>query len=221
MHSSTRANTSIPLRIADEVRELVARGTLAPDMKLGQTELAERFDTSRIPVREALKLLMAEGIIVHRVNRGFFVAKLSSDEARQLFKLRQLIEDELLATSRWPTETELAELSKRASELETLLNAGNRAQWWLKHREFHQKIFDLSPEKVIVREAMRLWILTDRYRSLLPLPKRSSAERTVVRKHGLVQALMARDRAQLLRERAKRRQQFERMVLDVLQSRGL
>ena len=98
MHSSTRANTSIPLRIADEVRELVARGTLAPDMKLGQTELAERFDTSRIPVREALKLLMAEGIIVHRVNRGFFVAKLSSDEARQLFKLRQLIEDELLAT---------------------------------------------------------------------------------------------------------------------------
>jgi DNA-binding GntR family transcriptional regulator len=219
--AADESNAGIPARIAEQIRELVARGTLAPGVRLGQEDLAVRFDASRMPVREALKLLSAEGIAVHDANRGFFVATLSSDEARQLFKLRHLIEDALLSGIRWPTEKELKELGRRADELERLLNAGDRAAWWLRHREFHRMIFELSEEKVIVREAMRLWSLTDRYRSLLPLPQRDSAERTLVMKHDLVQTLAEHDRRKLLRVRAERRQQFERLVLEVLESRSL
>src|SRR4051794_22882671 len=161
-------SADIPHRIADRVRELVARGALPPGLRLGQAELAEQFDASRMPVREALKLLSAEGIVVHDPNRGFFVSKLSSEEARQLFKMRHLIEDALLEGVRWPTQAELDQLTERAEELETLLNSGARVAWWTRHRDFHRAIFDLSPEKIIVNEAMRLWSLTDRYRSLLP-----------------------------------------------------
>ena len=210
----------IPAHIANQIRELIARGILSPGVRLGQQELAERFEASRMPVREALKLLSAEGIIVHDANRGFFVASLSSDEARQLFKLRHMVEDALLASIRWPTEEELRELTRRADELEKLLNAGDRAGWWTRHRDFHRMIFELSDEKVIVREAMRLWTLTDRYRSLLPLPQRPSAERALVKKHELVQALADHDRRKLIRVRADRREQFERLVLDVLESRA-
>jgi len=213
--------TGIPHRIAEQVRELVARGALAPGVRLGQAELAEQFEASRMPVREALKLLSAEGIVVHDPNRGFFVAKLSSDEARQLFKMRHLIEDALLEGVRWPSEEELQDLAFRAEELESLLNAGERTSWWLRHRDFHRTIFELSPEKIIVNEAMRLWGLTDRYRSLLGLPKRPSAERSMVNKHNLVQALADRDRKQLLRVRAERRKQFEQLLLETLESRGL
>ena len=67
---------------------MIARGTLAPGMRLGQTELAEQFSASRVPVREALKLLSSEGIIEHDPNRGFFVTRLSRDEAEQLFTVR-------------------------------------------------------------------------------------------------------------------------------------
>jgi len=220
IQESEPVSAGIPAHIANEIRELIARGALSPGVRLGQQELAERFDASRMPVREALKLLSAEGIIVHDANRGFFVASLSSDEARQLFKLRHMVEDSLLATVRWPTDEELRELGRRADELEKLLNSGDRATWWTRHRDFHRMIFELSPEKVIVREALRLWSLTDRYRSLLPLPQRPSAERALVKKHELVQALADHDRRKLVRVRAERREQFERLVLDVLESRA-
>jgi DNA-binding GntR family transcriptional regulator len=215
------SNAGIPHRIADEIRELVARGTLAPLARLGQAELAEQFDASRMPVREALKLLSAEGIVVHDLHRGFFVAKLCSEEARQLFKMRHLIEDALLEEVEWPDEAVLADLTDRAVELEKLLDAGIRTEWWVKHRDFHRIIFELSAEKIIVNEAMGLWSRTDRYRSLLSLPKRPSIERSVVNKHNLVQALADRDRKQLIKVRAHRRRQFEQLVLENLESRGI
>jgi DNA-binding GntR family transcriptional regulator len=225
MPKKTKGNgevhAGIPAHIANQIRELIGRGALSPGVRLGQQELAGRFDASRMPVREALKLLSAEGIIVHDANRGFFVASLSSDEARQLFKLRHLVEDTLLGSIRWPTEEELGELTLHADELERLLNSGDRVQWWTRHRDFHRMIFELSDQKVIVREAMRLWSLTDRYRSLLPLPQRQSAERTLVRKHELVQALGDHDRRRVIRVRAERRKQFERLVLEVMAGRAI
>ncbi len=190
-------------------------------MRLGQTELAEQFNASRVPVREALKLLSSEGIVEHDPNRGFFVARLSRDEADQLFAMRHLIEDALLNTIEWPNAEQLADLERRAERLEELLNAGDRSAWWPEHREFHTIIFNLSPKKIIVREAMRLWTLTDRFRAILPLPRRPSAERSVVNKHDLVEALRGKDRKKLLAVRRDRREGFERLVLETLEARGL
>lgn len=211
----------IPEIIAGKLRAMIASGALAPGMRLGQNELAEQFDASRVPVREALKLLNSEGLVDHDPNRGFFVARLSSDEARQLFCMRHLIEDELLSSLPWPDKKQLDELAHRANELEQLLDKGDRSGWWQAHREFHHMIFNLSPQKIIVREAMRLWILTDRFRALLPLPRRPSNERKVVNKHSLVEALRKRDRDELLKVRRERRHFFEELVLEMLSERDL
>ena len=72
-------SVAIPAMIADNLRGMIARGNLAAGLRLGQRELAEKFNASRVPVREALKLLCSEGIVEHDPNRGFFVARLSSD----------------------------------------------------------------------------------------------------------------------------------------------
>ncbi len=211
----------MPAKIANAIREQVARGVLGPGLRLGQTELAEQFKASRVPVREALKLLSAEGVVDHDPNRGFFVSRISSSEARQLFRLRELIEDELVASLKWPTEATLNQLEARARELESLLDSGDWHSWWGMHRKFHQAVFDLSGDKIIVREAMRLWSLTDRYRSLLSLPRRPSAERAVVEKLDLVKALGEQDREALSLIRTRRRDEYRAMVLEALESRGL
>lgn len=221
MSLTEKTNTGVPAKIADELRAMVARGILAPGMRLGQTELAEQFKASRVPVREALKLLTSEGIVEHDPNRGFFVARLSSEEAQQLFRMRFLIEEGLLQSIKWPDKKQIADLRRRAEELEDLLDAGDRTAWWLKHREFHHAIFDLSPHKVMVREAMRLWTLTDRFRAILPMPRRPSAQRNLVKKHDLVEALAAQDRDKLLEIRRERRESFESMVLEMLDDRNL
>jgi len=221
MEENSKPDGGVPAKIANELRSLIARGTLAPGMRLGQTELAEQFNASRVPVREALKLLSSEGIIEHDPNRGFFVTRLSRDEAEQLFTLRHLVEDELLATIEWPSAEQLAELDRRAKQLEELLDAGDRSAWWGEHRQFHTLIFELSPKKTIMREAMRLWALTDRFRALLPLPRRRGEERNVVNKHELLQALRAKDRKKLIAVRRNRREAFERLLLETLEARGL
>jgi len=221
MSETGKNGSGVPAKIANELRSMVARGTLSPGMRLGQNELAEQFKASRVPVREALKLLSSEGIIEHDPNRGFFVTRLSQDEAEQLFTLRHLVEDELLRTVKWPGEDTLNELARRADELEQLLNEGNRSLWWDRHREFHQLIFDLSPKKTIVREALRLWMLTDRYRALLPLPRGASEERRLLSKHEFLDALRAKDVTKLLSVRRVRREAFERLVLETLEARGL
>jgi DNA-binding GntR family transcriptional regulator len=135
--------------------------------------------------------------------------------------LRHLVEDELLKTVEWPDAELLDALSKRAERLEELLDQGDRSNWWNAHHDFHMEIFNLSPKKTIVREAMRLWALTDRYRALLPLPRRASEERKVVNKHELVEALKEQDRANLLAVRRNRRESFERLLLETLEARGL
>ncbi len=219
--NEANVDAGVPAAIATQLRALIARGTFSPGTRLGQTELADQFGASRVPVREALKLLSSEGIVEHDPNRGFFVARLSRDEAEQLFTMRHLIEDELLRTVGWPDEEQLASLDQRAERLEELLNLGDRSAWWPEHREFHTMIFNLSPKRIIVREAMRLWTLTDRFRAILPLPRRPSAERSVVNKHELVEALRKRDRKKLLSVRRNRREGFERLVLETLEARGL
>lgn len=221
MEENSKADRGVPAKIANELRSLIARGTLAPGMRLGQTELAAQFNASRVPVREALKLLSSEGIIEHDPNRGFFVTRLSRDEAEQLFTLRHMVEDELLKTVEWPDDKQLEELERRAERLEELLNAGDRQSWWDEHRQFHTLIFELSPKKTIMREAMRLWALTDRFRALLPLPRRASEERNVVNKHDLLQALRKNDRKKLIEVRRNRREAFERLLLETLEARGL
>ena len=210
-----RSNNGVAIKIADELRGLVAGGSLAPGMRLGQIELAAQFKSSPVPVREALKLLTSEGIIEHDPNRGFFVARLSTSEARQLFRMRHLLEDELLLSVEWPTKAQLSELEKSALELDKLLEARDRRQWWLSQREFHLAIFDLSPHKVMVREAMRLWTLTDRFRAVLPLPRRPSKQLE------LVDALRAENRDELMSLRRDRRDAFERVVLEMLEERNL
>lgn len=215
----------VPARIASEIQSLINRGTLSPGVHLGQAELAERFSTSRVPVREALKLLAAQGSLQHDPNRGFFVAPLSSAEAEQLYRMRHLLEVELLSSVQWPDKAQLAKLKGLIAELEELIAKDARVGWATKHREFQIEVFNLSPQKLILREACRLWALTDRYRSLLlstAHPKRSGKlSGSCEEERKLVAALEKRDLKKLLSVYEEERTHVQEVLLGVLKDRGL
>lgn len=211
---------NLPKLIADQLRELIARGTLAPGLQLRQMELAERFAASRVPIREALKLLSGEGMVEHDPNRGFFVAPLSLDEARQLYRIRHLLEAELLKTVAWPSPEQLATLRRQLQYLEASLQERDAPEWLERHRSFYRAIFDLSPEKVLVEEVLRLIRLTDRYRALAAhaLP---SGQRKATQERHLLTALAKRDRKRLLAVFEKDRTLIEEGIQAVLSARGL
>ncbi len=213
---------NIPSEIVENIRDMITKGALAPGVHLRQAELAEQFGVSRVPVREALKLLAAESLVMHDQNRGFFVASVSSDEARQLYRIRRLVEGEVLSTIEWPDKAMLAAFEKAVDEIERLQATGQRAEWAIHHRRFRQAVFDLSKEKFLVSEALRLWSLADRYRSLLAAvqhpstrPKGGSTDRH------LLEALRRRDREKLLDVFNTDRGIIAENLLNILRSRGL
>jgi DNA-binding GntR family transcriptional regulator len=210
---------NLPQAIADKLRDLITRGALPPGLQLRQEELAERFAASRMPIREALKLLAGEGLVEHDPNRGFFVAPLSIDEARQLYRIRHLLEAELLRTIRWPTAPQLAALRDQLTKLEKSLSRQDAAEWLASHRVFYQAIFDLSPDKVLVAEVLRFIRSTDRYRALAAyaLP---AQQRNVTQERRLLAALGRRDRKRLLAVFDEERTRIEQGIMEVLAARG-
>jgi DNA-binding GntR family transcriptional regulator len=182
-------------------------------------DLAERFNASRVPIREALKLLHGEGIVEHDPNRGFFVAPLSIDEARQLYRIRHLLEVELLSTLSWPSPAELAALRAQLKQLESSLQNQNAPEWVAHHRAFYRTLFELSPEKVLVTEVLRLIRLTDRYRALAAHVLPNQRRKPTQERH-LLTALAQRNRQRLLAVFEQDRKLIEEGVQAVLNERG-
>ncbi|HYZ15428.1 MAG TPA: GntR family transcriptional regulator [Candidatus Acidoferrum sp.] len=112
------AATAIPrLSLHDEVvarlRDLIIRGELLPNERLGERELCERFEISRTPLREALKVLAAEGLVELLPHRGARVASLTADDVQHMFEVMASLEalsGELAATR--ITDAQLAEIEE-------------------------------------------------------------------------------------------------------------
>jgi DNA-binding GntR family transcriptional regulator len=92
MPSSRRRQGTAPETIAAALRADILSGTARPGTLLRQEDLAARFAMSRIPVRDALRLLEAEGLVTIATNRGAQVAQLSRAEVAEIFHLRILLE---------------------------------------------------------------------------------------------------------------------------------
>ena len=86
------ARVSAPNTVREGLRRAILAGEFAPGSQLRQDELAQRFGTSRIPVREALRQLEAEGLVSILPNRGATVSSLSLDEVLELMEIRIALE---------------------------------------------------------------------------------------------------------------------------------
>ena len=79
-------------RVADEIRSAVLSGEMRPGMRIRQELLAAKFGASRIPVREALRQLENEGLVVLAPNRGAWIADINSEELIEVYKIREVVE---------------------------------------------------------------------------------------------------------------------------------
>ena len=95
-HARLRRATSTPDLIAETLREEILLGSVAAGQALRQEELAERFGVSRLPVRDALLRLEAQGLVHVYPNRGAFVISLSADEVREIYEMRLLLEGDII-----------------------------------------------------------------------------------------------------------------------------
>lgn len=90
---------SLTSAVAEKLRDQIIRGEIHEGAQLRQDAIATQFQVSRIPVREALRQLDAEGLIAIVPNRGAVVPALSPDDIGELFSIRALLEPEVLKLS--------------------------------------------------------------------------------------------------------------------------
>lgn len=129
------------LPLLDRLRTLVISGAAAPGELLGEAALAEEFDVSRTPIREALKQLEREGLVEIRPRVGTFVRKPTAREILELFQLKESLEG--LAASLLAQRgdvPELRELIRNVDREREVVAAGDRAGYAELVHDFHHTL---------------------------------------------------------------------------------
>ncbi len=149
-------------RIAHALHERILDGRMAPGERIRQEEVAESFGASRLPVRDALRRLEADGLVTIVANTGAWVSKLSESECADAYQIRERLEPLLLEQSmhKLGEDTveeleDLADAMEKVEDVETFLRLD---------REFHLLSYSEAPSGMIRDMVERLWNTTQHYR---------------------------------------------------------
>jgi DNA-binding GntR family transcriptional regulator len=178
--------------VAERLRTAILGGEFAPGAKLIETELAARFGTSRGPVREAIRELAREGLVLELPRRGTVVATFTQKDLAEVYVVREALEkaasSEVVAQA---TDDELRQLGARVDAIEASPDYLEAASHDL---EFHRMLVSLSRN-------VRLAAMYEQMLAQTSLLLRTAAETTPTLRSGMrrsahqdiVDALLARD----------------------------
>jgi DNA-binding GntR family transcriptional regulator len=139
--------------VYEAIKRQILNNQLRPGHKLGHQELAESLGVSRTPIRESLERLYQEGFVIRVPNRGYYVAEISADEARELYETREALEVyELRRTlARGITPQDLAMLEEINERYRQLVGGELTRQRLLVDRDFHLALAGISGNQYLCK----------------------------------------------------------------------
>lgn len=137
--SKTASATTI---IFEALKQAIVEGELEDGTPLRQDEIAKMFNTSRIPVREAILKLEEHGLVTSKRYKGAVVSSLSQDEVREIFNFRALLEAHVIAQAVPKMDSDL--LRKARGYYEALANSTDPSEWADLNRKFHETHYAAS-----------------------------------------------------------------------------
>jgi len=155
---------SLPEVIATDLRNRILSGDLSEGDLIRQELLAEEYGVSRMPIREALKHLDSEGLVVFINNRGATVTKHTLSEIAEFFDIRALLEIGLLKKS--IPQMEAHHFEKCEELLDTMKEsyaAGRVADWGPLNAQFHDALYEASNQKLTMQLLDRVNMQANRY----------------------------------------------------------
>jgi len=145
-------------QVADFLREGIISGMFPRGSRLKQAEIAERLQLSITPVREALKLLEAEGYITGNSYRGACVVPFDASASVEVLELRLVLESRLLrGTAEKITAQDIVELRALADEFEQAFNVGDRAAARGVNYRFHRRLYSIAAMPQTLHFVQILW----------------------------------------------------------------
>ena len=183
--------------VAELLRQRIFQRELEPGSWIDELKLAEEYGISRTPLREALKVLAAEGLVTMKVRRGAYVTEVSEKDLADVYHLLSLLESDAAGVvAERATDAQRAELQALHTELEAALP--DRDRFFAVNEQFHMRLLDMADNRwrqqmvADLRKVMKL----NRHNSLFKTGRIDES----LAEHRAVAALLARD-ATLTRQR--------------------
>lgn len=181
-----------------ELRNALGTGELKPGQPIRQEAIAERLGVSRVPLREALRILEGEGRVIHLPHRGYHVPELSLSELHEVFWIRGILETQAarLATEQLTT-ADIERIVVAQHVAEAAITQGDAHAMTTANREFHFAVFEGCHMARLVRIIRNLWNATDAYRWVY-YESHINRERLSQEHREIVEALQQRDADRLI-----------------------
>lgn len=191
------ARLTLPEAAAERLRTLIIEGELAPGARLNERELSERLGVSRTPLREAFRMLAADGLLVQLPNRGAQVVALSRDDVRHAFEVMASLEglSGELAAQR-VTDGDIDVLRGMQAEMEAAHARHDLPTYYRVNREIHDRINAIAGNPILTHtfRTLNARLHALRFRSNLVPAKWDHA---VAEHRCMLEALAARDGGRL------------------------
>ncbi|WP_233505733.1 GntR family transcriptional regulator [Rhodoferax lacus] len=183
------------VEVAELLRQRIFQRELEPGSWIDELKIAEEYGISRTPLREALKVLAAEGLVTMKVRRGAYVTEVSTQDLSDVYHLLSLLESDaagVVATK--GTDAELTELMSLHAELEKAAKPGpaNTDAFFAVNERFHMRLLEIANNRwrdqmvADLRKVMKL----NRHNSLL---KTGRIQESLQEHRAIMAALTARD----------------------------
>ena len=179
--------------VAEQLRQRIFRRELEPGSWIDELKIAEEFGISRTPLREALKVLAAEGLVTMKVRRGAYVTEMSEKDLRDVYHLLSLLESDAAGVvAERATPEQQQTLRDLHAELEAAV--ADREKFFAINERFHMHLLEMADNRwrsqmvADLRKVMKL----NRHNSLL---KTGRIEESLAEHRAIMDALAARDPA--------------------------
>jgi DNA-binding GntR family transcriptional regulator len=186
--------------VAELLRQRIFDRTLEPGSWIDELKIAEEFGISRTPLREALKVLAAEGLVTMKVRRGAYVTEVSEKDLRDVYHLLSLLESDAAAVvADTLTAEQWAELQALHNALEQQVD--DRDAFFATNEQFHMRLLELADNRwrtqmvLDLRKVMKL----NRHHSLF---KTGRLQESLFEHRAIMEALKNRNAA-AVRERVQ------------------
>lgn len=150
-----------------ELRRFIATGLLRPGQQIVQDTLALQLGVSRVPLREALKILEGEGQVTYVAHRGYFVTELSLSDLLEVYRIREILEAEAVTIAvPQMTAEDIDRLEEAERDVQAAAEVADVVAMTSANQRFHFALIEACALPRLVRLIRLLWDATEVYRSV-------------------------------------------------------
>jgi DNA-binding GntR family transcriptional regulator len=187
----TLAPRALYEEVAELLRQQIFQRELEPGSWIDEVKIAHEFGISRTPLREALKVLAAEGLVTMKVRRGAYVTEVSETDLADVYHLLSLLESDAAGVvAQRASDAQVKELQQLHKELEAA--HANRDKFFALNEQFHMRLLEIAGNKwrdqlvADLRKVMKL----NRHNSLL---KAGRVKESMLEHRAIMEAIAKRD----------------------------